>query len=77
MNSLTAEVLAARRLPPPAVQKAILQAAGVSQARVANELGVHRVSVARWLGGSRRPRGEMRQRYQELLEELQREVLAS
>ena len=77
MNALTVEVLAARRLPPPAVAKAIREGAGVSQARMATALGVHRVSVARYECGSRRPRGELRQRYTELLEELQREVLAS
>ena len=77
MNALTAEVLAARRLPPPAVAKAVRQGAGVSQARMATALGVHRVSVARYESGARKPRGELRLRYMELLEELQREVLAS
>ena len=77
MNALTEEVLASRRLPPPTVARAIRREAGVSQLRLATELGCTRGTVARWELGMRSPRGEMRQRYTELLEELQREVLAS
>jgi DNA-binding transcriptional regulator YiaG len=77
---LTKEILEARRLPPPLVARAIRCAAGVSQAQLARELGVRRVTVARWekvgAAWSRRPRGELRRRYTELLEELQREVLS-
>jgi DNA-binding transcriptional regulator YiaG len=47
----------------------------VSQARLAAALNVHRVSLYRWECGSRRPRGDVRQRYMTLLFELQREVL--
>ena len=77
VNALTVDLLEARRLPSPALRKAIRSDAGVSQARLATELGVHRVSVARWECGARDPRGELRKRYTDLLEELQREVLAS
>ena len=75
MNKLTEEVLHARRLPPPSVAKAVRREAGVSQGRVASELGVHRVTVARWEMGTRAPRGIIRLAYADLLEELQREVL--
>jgi DNA-binding transcriptional regulator YiaG len=64
----------ARRLPPPHQAKAIRQAAGVSQQRLADELGVHRVSVARWELGQRRPRGQLLLAYTNLLDVLQREA---
>lgn len=68
------EVRAARRLPPPAMARAIRVAAGVTQQRVADELDVHVVTVARWENGSRHPRGDVRARYAELLDSL-REVI--
>jgi transcriptional regulator with XRE-family HTH domain len=74
---LTEEVLRSRRLPPPAVARAIRHEAGVSQHRLAVELGVHRVTVARWELGMRVPRGSLRLRYADALNELQREVLGS
>jgi DNA-binding transcriptional regulator YiaG len=77
VNKLTEEVLRTRRLPPPAIARAIRREAGVSQSQLAGALGVHRVSVARWELGTRRPRGAKRLAYAELLEELQREVIES
>jgi len=81
VNALTLEIRQARRLPPPPMAAAIRRAAGVSQARMAAALGVNRVTIARWeatgASWSRRPRGELRQRYTELLDELRREVLES
>lgn len=71
MSGLVAEVRAARRLPPPRLAREIRAAAGVSQARLASELGVQRVTVARWESGSRRPRGALLIRYLDLLEQLQ------
>jgi DNA-binding XRE family transcriptional regulator len=58
------------RLPSPATARAILLAAGAQQAAVAEELGVHRVTVTRWLNGARRPRGETAVAYALLLREL-------
>jgi len=77
VNTLTEEVLRSRRLPPPAVARAIRHESGVSQQRLAAELGVHRVTVARWEIGTRVPRGPLRLRYADVLDELQREVLGS
>lgn len=71
MSGLVADVVAERRLPSPGLARAIRQSAGVSQARIAHELGVHPVSVARWEAGTRTPRGELRRRYAGLLAELQ------
>jgi DNA-binding transcriptional regulator YiaG len=70
MSVLVEQVRAARRLPPPVVAKAIRAAAGVSQQRLADELGVCRVTVARWEIRARTPRGEIRLRYVDLLDQL-------
>lgn len=77
MGTLVEVVGKARRLPPPATARAIRRAAGVSQARLAVELGVHRVTVARWELGTRTPSGRHRLAYVELLEDLRREVLST
>jgi DNA-binding transcriptional regulator YiaG len=61
---------AARRLPSPAGAKAIRLGVGVTQQQLADELGVDRVTVARWESGERTPRGELRLRYVALLEKL-------
>lgn len=74
MTELVEEVRRARRLPPPQLAKAIRMAAGVSQQRLADELGVHRVSVARWELGQRRPRGRLLVSYGALLDQLQQET---
>ncbi len=69
-TGLLEQVRAAQRLPAPAVARAIRQAAGVTQQQVADELGVNRVTVARYELGERSPRSELRLRYVELLETL-------
>jgi len=74
MTQLVEEVRQARRLPPPQLAKAIREAAGVSQQRLADELGVHRVSVARWELGQRRPRGQLLTAYTALLDALRQET---
>lgn len=68
------QALRARRLPPPAIAKAIRAAAGATQADVAAELGVHRITVARWEQGERRPRGDLAARYAAVIDQLRREV---
>jgi transcriptional regulator with XRE-family HTH domain len=60
----------ARRLPSPAAARAIRLGAGVTQQELADELAVYRVTVARWEAGDRTPRGPLRVRYVELLEQL-------
>ena len=47
MPSLIAEVVASRRIPTPALARAIRETAGVSQARITEELGVTRMAVSR------------------------------
>jgi DNA-binding transcriptional regulator YiaG len=68
------EVRESRRVPTPALARAIREEAGVSQARLAEELGVQRVTVTRWETGLRRPRGRLRAAYGRLLAQLQAEV---
>jgi transcriptional regulator with XRE-family HTH domain len=74
MSELLSEVRNALRLPPPPVARAIREAAHVTQERLAEELGVHRVSLARWEAGTRAPRGKLRARYAQLLRELERAI---
>lgn len=59
-----------RQMPSRAMARVIRQEAGVTQARVAEALGVHPVTVARWELGTRRPRGHLLLAYVELLREL-------
>lgn len=70
MSHLVEKLSQGRRLPPPGMRKAIREAAGASQQGLAEELRVHRVTVARWESGARRPRGALLQSYIELLAEL-------
>lgn len=71
VQSLVTEVQRERQLPSARVLRGIRQTAGVSQQRLADELGVHRVSVARYELGLRRPHGAILVRYLALLEQLQ------
>jgi DNA-binding transcriptional regulator YiaG len=75
-SALAQQVKAARRLPPPAIARAIRDEAAVSQQAIADELGVNRVTVARWELGERTPGGELRLRYIKLLDELREAVAA-
>lgn len=70
--TITDEVLARRRLPTPAMAREIRRAAGVSQARVARELGVTAVAVSRWENGRRTPRGSDLMGYLRILDKLRR-----
>jgi DNA-binding transcriptional regulator YiaG len=65
------EEVRSRQLPPLQLRRAIRVAAGVSQVRMAAELGVHRLTFVRWESGTHVPRGEHRAHYASLLSELQ------
>lgn len=71
MSQLIQEVKRSRSLPRPALARAIREAAGVSQTRLAAELGVHRMTVARWEAGTRTPRNAQRAAYADVLAQLQ------
>jgi transcriptional regulator with XRE-family HTH domain len=77
MSALAEDLRQARRLPAPPVARAIRMAAGATQEQVAEQLGVDRVTVARWEAGARRPRLAMRLRYAQLLSELQELAVAN
>jgi DNA-binding transcriptional regulator YiaG len=70
MSALVDEVRESLSLPSPAVAREIREAAGVSQARLASELGVHELTVQRWEAGTRTPHGDLRLAYARLLREL-------
>ena len=70
MSDLIERARSARRLPAPSAARAIRVAAGATQQEVAGKLGVHRVTVARWEYGARRPRGELLVAYVMLLDQL-------
>ena len=74
MESLLSEVRAARSVLTADQARAIRRAAGVSQSRMAAELGVHTITLGRWERGEMRPRGAVRARYVELLQALAAEV---
>jgi transcriptional regulator with XRE-family HTH domain len=61
-----------RELPPPAVRRAVREAAGVSRAAVGQALGVSRLAIAQWEAGSRYPRPAHLRAYAELLRALMR-----
>ena len=67
MGTLADEVQLMATLPVPAERMAIRRRARVSRERVADELGVQPLAVARWERGTREPRGELRLRYSRLL----------
>jgi transcriptional regulator with XRE-family HTH domain len=67
MATLIEEVRLAVLLPEPPVRMAIRRRARVSRERMAAELGVQPLAVARWERGTRNPRGELRLRYAKLL----------
>lgn len=69
--TLAEEVRTRRSLPAPSVARAIRESAGVSQARLALEVGVTKATIARWEGSTRRPRGDLRAKYAATLAILQ------
>jgi transcriptional regulator with XRE-family HTH domain len=77
MSALIDEVRLSVSLPDPAARMAIRRAARVSRERIAEELGVQPLAVARWERGTRNPRGELRLRYAKLLSLLDEIVTAA
>lgn len=60
-----------KALPSPAMCRAVRVEAGLSQSVLAKDLGVDRVTIARYELGQRRPRGDILVRYVSLLRRLQ------
>lgn len=70
MSALLDEVRESLAMPGPDVARQIREAAGVSRARFALELGVHEITVQRWEAGTCTPRGGLRRSYARLLADL-------
>lgn len=77
MSGLLEEVREAQALPSPAVARAVREAAGVSQVRLAQELGVAPLTVLRWEQGVRTPTGDLRLAYARLIRQLDEVVRAA
>lgn len=72
---ITAKLSARRRLPVPAMRRAVRLDAGLTQTDVAEVVGVSRESVARWESGARNPRGDALLVYVDLLDQLRSDQL--
>lgn len=70
VTALIEELITAKRLPAPPMRRAIRQAAGVTQARLAQELNVSDRSIAGWEAGTTNPSPKHRRPYTELLHSL-------
>ena len=70
VDSLLARSHLLRRLPEPAIRRLLRERAGLSQAEIAEALGVTSSAVSRWETGRRMPRGARGSAYAELLERL-------
>lgn len=75
--TLMEEIRQGIRLPRPAQARLIRVSAGISQERLAHEIGVHRVTLARWESGTSSPRGTARARYSSILAQIQQELAAA
>lgn len=67
LENLAASIRNRRALPPPETCRALRVGAGASLEDVAKVVGVTRMSVKNWEGGSCRPRGEHLARYLDVL----------
>lgn len=77
MADLIGEVRESLSLPDGGTARQIREAAHVTQERLAAELGVSRVTVARYELGLRHPHGPRRLAYARVLNSLRREVDAA
>jgi DNA-binding transcriptional regulator YiaG len=70
VETLLARGRARRRLPEPVMRRLLRERANVTQAELAEALGVARSTVSRWEAGLRGPRGAHADGYSELLDRL-------
>lgn len=70
IDQLVHRALLRASLPEPAHRRALREKAGLSQAEVAEALGVSRPAVVRWERGERMPRRQHLDAYVELLRRL-------
>jgi len=67
MTLLVERLKSRRDLPPPAVRRALREAAGLSQGDIARAVGASRQAVAHWEEGRRNPRPVHLSTYVEVL----------
>ncbi|MGX9883554.1 helix-turn-helix domain-containing protein [Streptomyces sp. NPDC002276] len=63
-------------LPPPKERRRLREAASLTQAQLAERVGVSRATVRAWETGSTTPRGRKREAYAKLLNDLAEDTLA-
>lgn len=68
--TLIEEARAIAAMPSPEDARQLRLSAGIGLARMADAVGVSRVTLAAWESGERRPRGEHRLQYARTLAEL-------
>lgn len=64
-------------LPPPAERRRRREAFGISLVALGGEVGVTAAAMSRYETGKREPRGEVRERYAEVLASLARHEVSS
>ena len=72
-GALVEEIRARRRLPSPALRRALRREAGIAQDAAASHIGVHRVTLARWESGAT-PRAKHLGPYLRFLDTLEQEA---
>lgn len=70
MTNLAQRLEAATKLPAPRTRRAIRNDAGISQQEIADEIGVHRMTIARWEAGTHQPRGDRLVQYFQIIEQM-------
>lgn len=68
---------AASTAPTPERARLIREAAGVTQTQLAQSLGVHRMTIARWESGEHRPRGLYLAAYSTALRQMHEGILGT
>lgn len=64
------DLVRVRRMVATGVARQIRMESGLSQAELANAVGVHKMTVHKWEHHNQRPRGEAALRYAAVLDEL-------
>jgi len=68
--STAIDLVRVRRMAATGVARQIRMEAGLSQAEIADAVGIHRVTLFKWENGKQRPKGPRALRYAEVLDEL-------
>jgi HTH-type transcriptional regulator/antitoxin MqsA len=72
IEALMARSKRRRSLPEPSIRRLLRTRAALSQQEIADLLGVTRPAVTRWELGERTPRGDLAERYSDVLDRLAR-----